>query len=143
MFDKKYKRRNTMSIKPTENVKRRVYYYHLRNWRKKPITTVCLIKDEEGMFHRGIAICSAKDIPEKAEGRKRSYYRAIKALTREISDDPVLRYDAIYIIESITDQTHIPFRDVNGDLLLIKSEYDVELTEFEKKITQPKPKEAQ
>lgn len=131
-----------MSTEPTENVKRREFYYHLRNIEKKPITTVCLIRDEGGLFHRGIAICSAKDIPEKAEGRKRAFYRAQKALTREMADDPVFRYEAEEIIESITDQDLIPYLETpDGMLVLVKSGYDVELTEFEKKLTQPKLKQ--
>ena len=133
-----------MSTEPTENVKRREFYYHLRNIDKKPITTVCLIRDENGLYHRGIAICSEKDIPEKAEGRKRAFYRAQKALTREMSDDPVLRFEAEEIIWSITDQDMIPFTESDGMVILVKSAYDVELSEFEKKLTRPpKPKETE
>jgi hypothetical protein len=130
-----------MSTEPTEIVKRREFYYHLRNIEKKPITTICLIRDENGLFHRGIAICSPQDNPEKAEGRKRAYYRALKALTRETTDDPVLRFEAEDIMYSITDQDLVPYSYIDGMVFLAKSSYDVELTEFEKKITTPKPKE--
>ncbi len=43
-----------------------------------PAVTVCLIKEEENVYVRGIAICSAKDNPCKKEGRAQALKVALE-----------------------------------------------------------------
>lgn len=54
-------------------------YYYIRDSKKRPIVTVCLIKDGDDIS-RGIAICSRRDSPRKTAGRGIARARAVYAL---------------------------------------------------------------
>lgn len=61
-------------------------YYYIRDERKRPIITVCLVRAERANgddIARGIAVCSEKDSPCKKVGRAIAKARAIYALTSE------------------------------------------------------------
>lgn len=111
----------------------KTYFYHLRDVHNKPVSTVCLLKDSEGMFHRGISICSKKDIPKKAVGRGIAFGRALEAFntkTTNYEKGMALRYEAIEILDTVADEDLIPF----VDQYVVKSVYNAELTQFERKL---------
>ncbi len=112
----------------------KTYYYHLRDHLKRPIITVCLLKDASGLVHRGVSICSSKDIPKKVVGRGIAYGRALAAYNRRSSDvekSVALRYEAIEVVDSVIESDLLPL----VDSYIIKSVYNANLTEFEKKLT--------
>lgn len=112
----------------------KTYFYHLRDHFNRPVVTVCLLKDIWGNVHRGVSICSLKDFPKKDVGRGIAYGRALAAFKRKSSDvekGVALRYEAIEVLDSITNEDLIPLTDS----YLIKSVYNANLTEFERKLT--------
>ena len=54
--------------------------YYCRDSQKRPLITVCLLKDEDGNVARGVSICSPRDNPSKAEGRMLAVGRAHEAM---------------------------------------------------------------
>ena len=100
-------------------------YYYLRDRYDAPRITVCLVKDAGGNIGRGMAICSLSEPIVKAEGRKRAYKRAIKALYSGISQLPIYRDEVLEIFECY---------GIDLQVLLSedwKSEYNPELTDYE------------
>lgn len=116
------------------------YYYYLRdvavktNELGRPLITVCLLKDSTNRFHRGISICSDRDIPCKIRGRGFAYSRALKAYSTGISSEPVQREEAESVLDVVYDKEQIPLTEN----YVIKSEYDANLTTFEKKLAKMK-----
>lgn len=87
----------------------RTLFYYLRDEAKRPVVTVCLrlfsIDDETICLSRGVAICSPKDMPRKATGRKiaadRAYYgleMAINCAAPMEGDLMVQRGEAMLVI---------------------------------------------
>jgi hypothetical protein len=100
-------------------------YYYLRDRYDAPRITVCLVKDDLGNIGRGMTICSFSEPIVKAEGRKRAYKRAVKALLSGINQLPIYRYEVLDIFEcSCIDFQNLPSEDW-------KSEYNPELTDYE------------
>lgn len=119
------------------------YYYYLRDqpvnnndndFLGRPLVTVCLLKDSTNRFHRGISICSDRDIPCKIRGRGFAYSRALKAYSSGVSSEPVQREEAESVLDVVLDKEQIPVTEN----YVIKSEYDVNLTSFEKKLAKIK-----
>lgn len=59
----------------------RPVYYYLRDKKKQPLITVCLLVDMKTreVVSRGVAICSPLDHPTKRVGRGIAYGRALRA----------------------------------------------------------------
>jgi hypothetical protein len=109
---------------------RRYYYYRdmtIGNDGRpmaKPMVTVCVVKDSDGVYSRGIAICSLKDSPVKEEGRKIAYKRAMKAVASKGRSN---RDKIVKIEEIVLDLC-------NADSFIDKCTYDACLTLMEEKI---------
>lgn len=56
------------------------FFYYLRDVKRRPVVTVCLLIDDDGTVFRGIAICSPLDQPDKRKGRNIARERANYAL---------------------------------------------------------------
>lgn len=111
----------------TNRLERRFYYH--RDKLEVPRVTVCVIYDsKQKMYHRGISICSYLDIANKEEGRDIAEDRAINAMRSKISKEEINRGDIIQMEY-----------DMNSGICYdYKSDYDVEITEFERKLFTPK-----
>lgn len=64
------------------------YIYYVRDPDNRPMVTVCLMKNEQGKYARGVAICSLKDSPCKEEGRMRARGRALRAFKKAEDGKP-------------------------------------------------------
>lgn len=65
-----------------EKHKDRVHlFYYLRDPHRRPVVTICLIEDGEGVVARGVAICSELDQPCRKTGRGIASQRALAAIT--------------------------------------------------------------
>jgi hypothetical protein len=73
----------------------KTYYYYLRDHEKKPIVSVCLIKDGEDVA-RGVAICSRDDAPRKKYGRTIARKRAEYAMSTKGQKLPIKRIKAMW-----------------------------------------------
>ena len=56
------------------------YFYDTTGEHRRPMVTVCRVRDEHGDYGYGWSICSAKDNPCKHIGRAIAHGRAISAL---------------------------------------------------------------
>jgi len=103
------------------------FYYYARDNKNRPVVTVCLLQDD-GNVARGVAICSLKDGPNKAEGRKIARKRASAALHSKGRCDcgKVERSEPVDIFWGVS----CPF----PHHLLRKAVFNPELTEFEREI---------
>ena len=76
------------------------YIYYVRDKHNRPMITVCLMRDKDGHFARGIAICSLQETgPNKAIGRMYARGRAKRAFKKAITgkiwqSSPVNRKEA-------------------------------------------------
>lgn len=125
----------------------KTYYYYLRDEDNHPRITICLIRPACGFgdkYHRGISMCSYSEKKiDKAYGRKKAYSRAVHALNTGKDSMPVASFKAVDIImranKSLSSETRkkFPIRIFanssfgNGSF---KSQYNVTLTSFEKKL---------
>jgi len=81
---------NTSSLRP--------YYYYEYDNQRRPKITVCLLcnGDREPIpLSRGIAICSDLDMPRKKTGRQIAFGRALSAIKRGNTGDPMIRRQAV------------------------------------------------
>ena len=101
----------------------KVFYYHLRDYTMKPMVTVCIMRTD-GIYTRGVSICSLKEMPVKAVGRELAADRAIQALRTEASELPVYRDEADEVLEQVEGSPVFEF----------KSEYSPNLTVFERRL---------
>lgn len=81
------------------------WIYYLRDNLKRPIITVCLLENENGMFARGIALCSNKDQPCKRIGRTIAKGRAVKALLTKTTSGRITRNEAFDVLDEINLET--------------------------------------
>ena len=59
------------------------YIYYIRDNYNRPMVTVCLIRDENNRYARGVAICSLKETgPDKKVGRMYARGRALRAFKK-------------------------------------------------------------
>lgn len=120
--------------------------YYLRDERRRPLVTVCLLKDmEDGATARGVAICSPSDNPEKKYGRQIAETRAFAALEKKDCDEPINRIEARCVLDAINDNPKkssaqiINIGDVKaylcpGVLYNPKVHFNPFLTEFEERV---------
>lgn len=62
----------------------KTYYYYTRDDSRKPVGTHCFIVSGK-QYARGTAICSPRDEPNKALGKRIATGRAIKAMSSQRS----------------------------------------------------------
>lgn len=93
---------------------------------KKPVVTVCLLKDEEGNVAKGYAICSKMDSFDNKKGKFIAEQRAYKALKEQKPSSPVNYWKALATLGLVWDH----FSKSN---LEYKCEFNPELTEQDKK----------
>lgn len=105
----------------------RTFFYHLRGYDMRPIVTICLLK-QGNEYARGVSICSKKEMPVKAVGRKIALERALEAMSTKQDGDDVVRWNALNVIDAVVDQVE------ESLLLLQKSMYMPTLTAFEKRL---------
>jgi hypothetical protein len=123
-LQKRYKKNKEFIY--TNHIERRFYYH--RDKSDAPRITICIIHDlKQKMYHRGISICSYLDIVNKEDGRDIAEDRAINAMRSKISKEEINRGDIIQMEY-----------DMNCIWYDYKSDYDVEITEFERKLFTPK-----
>lgn len=94
----------------------REYFYYLRDGRKRPVVTVCLLElarhtkkngtvvvsdSGDAVIVRGVAICSNSDDPCMKTGRNIAKGRALKAFVRKESGDLVTRDEAKDVLNEI------------------------------------------
>jgi hypothetical protein len=117
----------------------RKWFYYLRDMNNHPVITVCLMRDLNGLYHRGISICSKIERPIKQQGRERAIKRALEAMKYKEDTRKINRLCAILRVEETTDSSTDEFPkelDINtGKEYMFKSYYDTELTPLEKKLT--------
>ena len=106
-----------------QTVQEKVIFYYIRDYQKRPVITVCLIRFN-GIWSRGVAICSDKDQPVKKEGRMKAFGRAQKATCNQNTVDPVR-----------TPKSSLPMLP-HWDLckFAFKSDYDTNLMPFEQRL---------
>lgn len=65
------------------------YIYYVRDNQNRPMITVCLLKNDDGILSRGVAICSLKETgPDKAIGRMYARGRALRAFKKAKNGNP-------------------------------------------------------
>jgi hypothetical protein len=100
-------------------------YYYLRDRdTNKPRVTVCLIQSGP-LTARGVAVCSPKDQFVKSVGRTKARGRAIRALKKLQTD---------YFSQALRHESIFAFLDCNHPILPFKSDYNPDLTDFERRI---------
>lgn len=105
------------------------YYIRDRHGDGKPLITVCLLEDNDGTYFRGIAVCSLFEQPKKAVGRQIAEGRALKAYFHGTRSDSVITRDEAYWVFEMCG-----ILCENNNFFEYKSEADVRLTLFEKKL---------
>jgi len=101
---------------------REFYYYYKTKKHNHPRVTICLVVD--GQDHsRGVSICSRLDSIDKRKGRSLARGRALKAFYTKQTSLPIDRDEGIAIID-----------DTPSPVFSYKSEYNDELTPYEKKL---------
>jgi len=99
-------------------------FYYFRDDKRLPKITVCVIYDpKQKMYHRGIAIRNETDIIDKEEGRDIAEKRAVDALLNAKTMHKINRSCIFEIME---------------EEFKYKSDYNVSLTIFEKKLFKEK-----
>lgn len=113
-----------------------IKYYYVRDKYQynKPVITVCLLKNNEGIVSRGISVCSIRDNPSKKTGRGISLSRARKANgTKSNHDKPLVRFnqgsEIIFEVERLLTLNKMSLNEI--DYLY---SYDATLGEFEKRL---------
>jgi len=110
-----------------------IYYLHHEPAKSSNSTfaCVCLGRDSDGAFSRGVAICDVEDSFEKREGRKRAYARLQRAMGRKRNCFALLNREETQHESAKLFYNH---SQVKG-AIAHKSGYNVKLTDFEKKVT--------
>jgi len=102
-------------------------YYYQRDYNNHPRLAICVIRDSANRYHRGVAICSNEDTPNKKVGRKLALSRALSAMLSKDSGEPILpgnRVEFYPIIAAWVDDVWV---------VRYKSAYNVKLTSYESK----------
>lgn len=100
-----------------------VQYYYIRDFQKRPMVTVAIASDEDGIISRGIAVCSWKDHPVKSLGREIAWERLRNAFLSEKNSEPIETHWRLPDLFTTDDEYEEVFQ--------FKSEYDVEASDFE------------
>jgi hypothetical protein len=113
------KRRNNPMEKTAQD---KVIFYYIRDYQKRPVITVCLIRFN-GIWSRGVAICSDKDMPSKKEGRMKAFGRAEKATRNQEHSELIGNCIFMWIF-------------LLGAEFIRKSEWNAILTVFEQRLVE-------
>jgi len=107
-----------------------VYYLRDTNRENRPVVTVAVCKTDEGVYARGVSICSSNDPVAKTTGRSIALGRLKKAIARKTNFDPINHQtDNIKQITSLKLD-----KEVNLEEFKYKAAYNTELISFEKKL---------
>jgi hypothetical protein len=121
----------------------REYFYYLRDKDGHPRITVCLMQTddvetwntEKGyVYSRGLAICSySEKIINKKQGRRLAHKRAFHAMMVQEDTMPI-RYEGLDAMGGIDIPNRLGIRFYGGPDSDFKSQFNVELTDFEKRL---------
>ncbi len=104
----------------------RELYYYIRDAERHPRITVCLIKDEEGKWSRGVSLGSLSEkVLSKIEGRKKAKKNARRAMNSKIVSMVINTDNAFRVIA---------YCNAMENFFIYKSDYNCHLTNFEQKI---------
>ena len=106
--------------------------YYLRDHLKRPLITVCLLRDENDNMARGVSICSPRDNPNKEEGRFLAVGRAHKAMEKKRDFSPISREEALGVLG------YKQMTTFYGNERC-KVRFNPELSEFEQKLLTGRP----
>ena len=111
------------------------YFYYLREEGRHIFGGVCLKKDAEGVWSRGISLCSNKDRLDKDMAKKCARSRATTASMKKESDLPV-NPDSCETSNKLYRYYTQFFSSVPGKCQVVayKSEYGVKLLDIEKRM---------
>lgn len=74
------------------------HFYYIRDDRRRPVITVCILSENGVAKAKGMAVCSLQDNPSKKVGREIAKNRAYHAFTKKVHAE-FCREKAIYVIE--------------------------------------------
>jgi len=97
-----------------------MYYYYLRDDKKQPMVTVCVVRIGSN-YARGVSICSPYDQPNKKLGRKYARDRALFSIFNRSITGYISRNEANHVL-CIVDNNNFMY----------KAEFNPKLTVFEK-----------
>jgi len=103
--------------------------YYLKDEDGNIVVSVCVVKDDNGIYKRGIAICSKHDNPVKNFGRRLALKRALNAQKYSLRENNILDYSTYNRLAKKLMVEHDRF---DPKILNFKSAYDCQLTEYEK-----------
>lgn len=110
--------------------------YYLRDEANRPRVTIVLVRTFDGVYSRGVSLCSLKDNPNKAIGRDMADGRACKAAKLRRSTDVVCRVEALQVLLSLVQKVAMAL--TLRQSLTFKSAWNVNLSPFERKmVTEP------
>jgi len=112
------------------------WFYHIEE--PSGEVTVCLVRDINGMYHRGISICIYPNRFQKSRGRDISFGRAKKAMALKGDPDSIYREDVESFINSYSNLWDIVDSNKSDEAVGHKSLYNVRLTESEKRLSRKK-----
>jgi hypothetical protein len=124
-----YKKNKEFLYVNCNRIKRRFYHYRTKD--AVPVITICTLYDlKEKVTCRGISICSLVDMVNKEIGRNYAENRAIKAhLSKETTQQIFGDHGDIRKIFKRND-----YQFLNEISVQFKSAYNVEMTDFEKRL---------
>jgi len=99
-----------------------------------PVITICLIQDHDGIYSRGLSICSLKEVSCKKEGKKIAFQRACRSAYNRKDMEPILRNEALKVLT--TDLRDQLAKNINQDVVYgtYKGSYSVTIGKLEEKI---------
>jgi len=109
-----------------------VYFYYLRQPNRQIFGGVCL-KKADGVWNRGVSICSIKDQFDKNICKRLAYKRLMKAIGAKQAGLPVKRLNC-----SCNKMFEYGSNHSGTGELLYKSRYNASLTKVEQEITKSK-----
>lgn len=127
LWTKHCTRKNPMN-KKTENFDDIVRYYYLRD-KKDPIGCVCMIRDKDGHFFRGISLCNTfKDQFSKKIARSIAFNRATKAkeeVNTELFKESTISGNNLFAMGSVLNNKINYIGEIYGQDLVRECEGDI------------------
>ena len=100
-----YKKRYGLIVKQANVNEMKFTYEFIRNGKKEPIVTKCMLKDRAGNFFKGVSVCSTEDTPCKIVGKFFAVTRALGAFSKHMKGKTANHYfinpDAIIALEAL------------------------------------------
>jgi hypothetical protein len=115
-------------------------YYYGRDTSHTPWVTVCLMKWENGLVSRGIALCCPTDEINPKLGRRKARARALRGgLGQKVYDLPINYWILYFAVQTALESIGLlPVQQKPIDFMLYKIQRflpdDVGLTDFEKRL---------